>query len=151
METRATFAEETRRARVGGPARGTVRLPSEAEQGLEERLALLTCTFGKGREAALLEGLTGAKRDRALKLAEETAQLSSPARAARIAQAFQERPAAADRARRLVGEASAALSQAILAELPPYLRPEGCALQRGLQPGAPLKAFAARLAQEATR
>lgn len=151
MSTKASFADETRRARAQTPRRATVRLPSAAEENLEERLALLTCAFAKEDRARLLGGLAAAKVNAAISSAEEVAGLSSSARAARIATAFQERPEARERARRLVGEAAPALSQAILAELPPYLRPDGAVPRPSLEVTPEQVAFAIRLAQEASR
>jgi hypothetical protein len=126
-------------------------MQSPTEEGLEERLALLTCAFAKGSEASLLAGLVESKRLVAQGIAEAAGKLSSSARAARIAQSFQERPEARERARRVVGEAAPALAQALLAELPPFLRPEGHALHHGPPPPPELKRFAVRLAQEAIR
>lgn len=148
-------SDETQRARPssrsGQVKRATVRLPSPSEEGLETRLALLTCAFAKGREAEFLSGLTAAKRTAAIQLAEETGRLSSSARAARIAQTFQERPEAVERARRLMAESAPELAQAVLVELPPYLRPDGHRLARPGPGPSPMKRFAARLVQEAIR
>jgi hypothetical protein len=129
----------------------TVRLPAPAEQGFEERMALMACAFAKGREESLLRGLTAAKRREALEIAQEVAQLSPAARRARIGKAFADREEALERSRRVYREAAPQLRVAMRSALPPYLRPgeeEGDAFGT---PTAPMIAFAARLVKEASR
>ena len=152
MAPKASFEADTQRVRPPQlPRRATVRMQSQTEEGLEERLALLTCAFAKGSEAALLAGLVDSKRQLAQGIAEEAGKLSSSGRAARIAKTFQERAEARERARRVVGEAAPGLAQALLAELPPFLRPEGHVLHHGPAQAPQLKRFAVRLVQEAIR
>jgi hypothetical protein len=145
--------EGTRLGRVSPLIKARVATKDPArDAGFVEQTTLFVVAIKKTDALALLDGFADAARQRARVFAQQVADLDSSTRQARLALAFGARDDALARIRALLAEAPAGLKAAILAQLPPALRPSTA----GLAPPRPsespvLEALAARLIREATR
>ncbi|MCU0700335.1 MAG: hypothetical protein MUC96_27820 [Myxococcaceae bacterium] len=120
--------------------------------GFVEQTTLFVVAIKKTDALALLDGFTESARQRARIFAQQLADLDSSTRQARLALAFGARDDAPTRLKALLAEAPAGLKAAVLAQLPPALRPSTAGLAAPAATASPaLVALASRLIREATR